>query len=136
MNNRYWWKQSFFEQHFDHLFGRFIQYEDIINFLLTIRKLLNCKTVRVIIGHKALSYSEEEIKILESPPVSSQPNAVIKLSDVGPTWVTDEWMALDVPAIVRKHRDINSYDCMHKDLTLFYKKYEPTPNRWTENGGK
>ena len=123
MNNRYWWKQSFFEQHFDHLFGRFIQYEDIINFLLTIRKLLNCKTVRVIIGHKALSYSEEEIKILESPPASSQPNAVINLNDVGPAWVTDEWMTLDVPTIVRKHRDINSHDCMHKDLTLFHKKY-------------
>jgi hypothetical protein len=122
VNNRYWWKQSFFEQHFDHLFGRFIQYEGIINFLLTIRKLLNWKIVRVIISYKALYYTEEERKILESPPVSSKQNTVIHLSDVEPAWVTDEWMTLDVPAIVRKHRDINSYSCMHKDLALFYKK--------------
>ena len=123
MNNKYWWKRSFFEQNFDRLFGHFVQYENIIGFFLTTHKLLKWKTFRVILGFENLHYSDEEIKILESPPASPQPNAVINLSDVGPAWVTDEWMTLDVPAIVRKHRDINSHDCMHKDLTLFHKKY-------------
>ena len=66
MNNKYWWKRSFFEQNFDRLFGHFVQYENIIGFFLTTHKLLKWKTVRVILGFENLHYSDEEIKILES----------------------------------------------------------------------